>query len=568
MQDIDTTNAALDQAYDEAMASVAESDEQRGQLEKQTESIQEDAPVVKAKAAPKNTYGWWEVNQIQLKSKPAEQCISAPNPEYEVPQLEAPEKEGREHFADMCSGELRSKKEKKTKEKAAKELKTKRCEVAGKSAKSASAKSENLNKKLEKSFKEAKELKKKLGETNKENEKKLEKKKQASELASKEVVSDSAREKCYKGWEKHIKKEKALKEADLKRKLAEEKKCKADDAEKKVKGKGAEGKKKKAAEVAAKDAAKDEKKIKESAMKKAKEACKKGEYSDTQKSFEERNKVSAEKTQKAATLEEKAIKERAAKNVHSKKKVVVKPSESTHKTRCKETVVKMRHLRTALEDANELYAKTSSGQSEKKEKCKDAVEKSEKKLEKQKERVKKASEAAKKDLKTKKEKATKEKEHKATEAADPYNQAELISKSVLKMKAMYHSEKEKESKSAKATKEACDKKYKKLEDEGHSKESKSKAKLNALDTTMKATIEKAEKTQCKKTLKSSELSNKAEEKFWSGKIAELNANVAKCEKQGAEAQKKAIHEVCEAAAEDVVAAMAKSTASVMGHEED
>jgi len=182
--------------------------------------------------------------------------------------------------------------------------------------------------------------------------------------------------------------------------------------------------------------------------------------------------------------------------------------------------------------------------------------------------VKKASEAAKKEQKTKKEKATKEKEHKATEAADPYNQAELISKSVLKMKAMYHSEKEKESKSAKATKEACDKKYKKLEDEGHSKESKSKAKLNALDTTMKATIEKAEKTQCKKTLKSSELSNKAEEKFWSGKIAELNANVAKCEKQGAEAQKKAIHEVCEAAAEDVVAAMAKSTASVMGHEED
>merc|ERR1712070_318629 len=128
----------------------------------------------------------------------------------------------------------------KTKEKAAKELKTKRCEVAGKSAKS-----ENLNKKLEKSFKEAKELKKKLGETNKENEKKLEKKikegaknlekksgeakkKHESELASKEVVSDSAREKCYKGWEKHIKKEKALKEADVKRKLAEEKKCKAD----------------------------------------------------------------------------------------------------------------------------------------------------------------------------------------------------------------------------------------------------------------------------------------------------------------------------------------------------
>merc|ERR1711903_375979 len=117
-------------------------------------------------------------------------------------------------------------------------------------------------------------------------------------------------------------------------------------------------------------------------------------------------------------------------------------------------------------------------------KCKEAVKKSEKSLKQQKEKVKKAN-----------------------EAADPYNQAELISKSVLKMKDMYHSEK---------AKEACAKKYKKLENEGHEKENESKTKMSTLKETMQATIEKAEKTQCKKTLKSSELSNKAEEKFWAG----------------------------------------------------
>merc|ERR1711918_336369 len=54
----------------------------------------------------------------------------------------------------------------------------------------------------------------------------------------------------------------------------------------------------------------------------------------------------------------------------------------------------------------------------------------------------KANEVDSKELKHKSKKMQKEKDAKAAAASDPYNQAELISKSVLKMKNMYHSEKE------------------------------------------------------------------------------------------------------------------------------
>jgi len=156
----------------------------------------------------------------------------------------------------------------------------------------------------------------------------------------------------------------------------------------------------------------------------------------------------------------------------------------------------------------------------------------------------------------------KEKDAKAAAAADPYNQAELISKSVLKMKYMYHSEKEKEAKTVAATKEACDKKYKKLENEGHRKEKDSKNRMNVLNMTMTKQIERGEKSQCRATITVSELANKAEERFWRGKVEEMQKHISESQQQDEASKKQAIHEVCRAAAEDLNSAMSKSRKNV------
>merc|ERR1712057_158049 len=147
---------------------------------------------------------------------------------------------------------------------------------------------------------------------------------------------------------------------------------------------------------------------------------------------------------------------------------------------------------------------------------------------------------------------------KAAAASDPYNQAELISKSVLKMKNMYHSEKEKEAKTIKATKEACDKKYKKLENEGRRKERDSKNRMNTL--TMTRAMERGEKSQCRAALTVTKMANKAEEKFWTGKVGEMEKAVSQCAENDKSSKAQAIFEVCRAAAEDLSAASSKSKA--------
>merc|ERR1712072_559501 len=163
-------------------------------------------------------------------------------------------------------------------------------------------------------------------------------------------------------------------------------------------------------------------------------------------------------------------------------------------------------------------------------------------------------------LTLKNKKLQKEKDAKAAAASDPYNQAELISKSVLKMKNMYHSEKEKEAKTIKTTKEACDKKYKKLENEGHRKERDSKNRMNTLNMTMTRAMERGEKSQCRATLTVTEMANKAEEKFWTGKVGEMEKAVSQCAENDKSSKAQAIFEVCRAAAEDLSAASSKSKA--------
>merc|ERR1711977_380122 len=232
-------------------------------------------------------------------------------------------------------------------------------------------------------------------------------------------------------------------------------------------------------------------------------------------------------------------------------------SEETRTKRGKETIEKMKKLRSALKGANELYNKTSTSNAEKKAKCAAGVERSKKNLEAQKLKAKQANEKDSKELTLKNKKLQKEKDAKAAAASDPYNQAELISKSVLKMKNMYHSEKEKEAKTIKATKEACDKKYKKLENEGHRKERDSKNRMNTLNMTMTRAMERGEKSQCRATLT----------------VGEMQKAVSQCAENDKASKSQAIFEVCRAAAEDLSAASSRSkemltTAKEVEDEED
>merc|ERR1719158_214792 len=95
------------------------------------------------KAEPSNTYGWWETNMVELKSKPSASCITKPRLTFEVPKLAKPKPiKSLQHFSTLCAPEIKVKEEKKTKESAAKENKSKRCEAAGKSATAATKKSE------------------------------------------------------------------------------------------------------------------------------------------------------------------------------------------------------------------------------------------------------------------------------------------------------------------------------------------------------------------------------------------------------------------------------------------
>jgi len=248
-------------------------------------------------------------------------------------------------------------------------------------------------------------------------------------------------------------------------------------------------------------------------------------------------------------------------------------SEESRTKRGKETIAKMKKLRAALKGANELYNKTSTTNAEKKAKCAEGVERSKKMLKAQKLKTAKANEVDSKELKHKSKKMQKEKDAKAAAASDPYNQAELISKSVLKMKNMYHSEKEKEAKTIKSTKEACDKKYKKLENEGHRKERDSKNRMNTLNMTMTRAMERGEKSQCRATLTVTEMANKAEEKFWTGKVGEMQKAVSQCAENDKASKSQAIFEVCRAAAEDLSAASSRSkemltTAKEVEDEED
>merc|ERR1711904_87219 len=422
--------------------------------------------------------GWWETNMVELKSglSSSKSCITKPHLSFETPKLPKPEPiKSLQHFSSLCAPEIKVKEEKKTKESAAKENKSKRCEAAGKSATAATKKSEKLSKKLAKSFATANELKTKLADTSKESKDKMQKKtkedahkmevktgeaatksaqessvkkvgiesktkkmsQMASEVTFKKNMNHETRYKIYVGWKQHVKKEKALKAANVTATIAEEKRCKANDIKRDAEQKTREKKRKKAAEVDSKNAITEEKNIKADALKQAKEACKKGQVSEAQKS-------KVKKAHKAVKHKVKAV------------------SEESRTKRGKETIAKMKKLRAALKGANELYNKTSTTNAEKKAKCAEGVERSKKILKAQKLKTAKANEMDSKELKHKSKKMQKEKDAKAAAAADPYNQAELISKSVLKMKNMYHSEKEKEAKTIKSTKEACDKKYKKL----------------------------------------------------------------------------------------------------------
>jgi len=625
LQAIGDTDAALDAAYDQAMEVADDSDDQREDVEDTTAAIQEDSEVETTKAKPTNTYGWWETNMVELKSglSSSKSCITKPHLSFETPKLPKPEPiKSLQHFSSLCAPEIKVKEEKKTKESAAKENKSKRCEAAGKSATAATKKSEKLSKKLAKSFATANELKTKLADTSKESKDKMQKKtkedahkmevktgeaatksaqessvkkvgiesktKKMSQMASevtfkKKNMNHETRYKIYVGWKQHVKKEKALKAANVTATIAEEKRCKANDIKRDAEQKTREKKRKKAAEVDSKNAITEEKNIKADALKQAKEACKKGQVSEAQKSKEKKDKEAAQKVQEAAVSQERGMKEGAEKKATTHVKVkkphkavkhkVKAVSEESRTKRGKETIAKMKKLRAALKGANELYNKTSTTNAEKKAKCAEGVERSKKMLKAQKLKTAKANEMDSKELKHKSKKMQKEKDAKAAAAADPYNQAELISKSVLKMKNMYHSEKEKEAKTIKSTKEACDKKYKKLENEGHRKERDSKNRMNTLNMTMTRAMERGEKSQCRATLTVTEMANKAEEKFWTGKVGEMQKAVSQCAENDKASKSQAIFEVCRAAAEDLSAASSRSkemltTAKEVEDEED
>merc|ERR1712232_645744 len=278
--------------------------------------------------------------------------------------------------------------------------------------------------------------------------------KKMSQMASevtfkKKNMNHETRYKIYVGWKQHVKKEKALKAANVTATIAEEKRCKANDIKRDAEQKTREKKRKKAAEVDSKNAITEEKNIKADALKQAKEVCKKGQVSEAQKSKEKKDKEAAQKVQEAAVSQERGMKEGAEKKATTHVKVkkpknhvkhkVKAVSEETRTKRGKETIAKMKKLRAALKGANELYNKTSTTNAEKKAKCAEGVERPKKMLKAQKLKTAKANEMDSKELKHKSKKMQKEKDAKAAAAADPYNQAELISKSVLKMKNMYHS---------------------------------------------------------------------------------------------------------------------------------
>jgi len=544
-------------------------------------------------------------------TEPRHECVQPVAPHATIPNVtvRATKASYLKHFSDLCYEEIKLKQEKKSKESENKESKNKKLAVAQQAASAATQKSEVLSKKLKKAFDEANELRGKIADNKKEADEKVaaktkeateklqaasdEKQQKVTEAANKKDLTleknsksvaeqlykkkhldDEMRVKIYDGWKQHLAKVDQMRKANITATIAEERKCKAEESELVMKHQVREAARKKAAASQAAHAAEYEKTIKESAMKTAQESVSKGQVTAEQATKEKQRKTSVESAEKQAQAQEKSGKEgnkKAAKKA-AQKATAKAPSptptpapkvvEETRTKRVKETVQKMKTLRAALTNANEMYNKTSHNNAEKKAKCAETVTKSKEKVTKTKESAAKSTESEAKEQKIKKYEAEKEKNAKAVVAANPYNHAEKISKSVLDMKSLFEKEKEKEAKAVDAVRAHDQKKYEVLQNEASSKERTFKHTINTLNATLQNKMEVHEKAQCMESFRQSEKNNKLEEHFWNGRVNDLKAQITKVHTFDEDEKRHAVMQVCEAAADDLESSMQTKSSTV------